>query len=103
MANQLPPKQVQLTAQQNELPGHSSKGSAVVAAEVGDRLEVGLEVAKQPDHLDVPPGLSLQLAPGADPIEVAADIKLEQISWALAVLGKRQSCVRMHEAGPVSF
>ena len=23
--------------------------------------------------------------------------------WALAVLGKRQSCVRMHEAGPVSF
>jgi hypothetical protein len=25
------------------------------------------------------------------------------LSWALAVLGKRQSCVRMHEAGPVSF
>jgi hypothetical protein len=22
------------------------------------------------------------------------------ISWALAVLGKRQSCVRIHEAGP---
>ena len=23
-----------------------------------------------------------------------------ELSWALAVLGKRQSCVRMHEAGP---
>ena len=22
------------------------------------------------------------------------------VTWALAVLGKRQSCVRMHEAGP---
>ena len=22
------------------------------------------------------------------------------LSWALAVLGKRQRCVRMHEAGP---
>jgi hypothetical protein len=38
------------------LPEYSSKGSAVVAAEVSDRLEVGLEVAKQPDYLDVPPG-----------------------------------------------
>ena len=27
----------------------------------------------------------------------------DHLSWALAVLGKRQSCVRMHEAGPVSF
>src|SRR4051812_16026084 len=44
--DQLPPKQVQLTAQQNELPEHSSKGSAVVTAEVGNGLEVGLEVAK---------------------------------------------------------
>jgi hypothetical protein len=30
-------------------------------------------------------------------------LKLDFLSWALAVLGKRQSCVRMHEAGPVSF
>ena len=28
---------------------------------------------------------------------------LAHLTWALAVLGKRQSCVRMHEAGPVSF
>ena len=26
--------------------------------------------------------------------------KLRVLTWALAVLGKRPSCVRMHEAGP---
>ena len=34
-------------------------------------------------------------------VEEAA-IAVAVLSWALAVLGKRQSCVRMHEAGPVS-
>src|SRR3954452_10160441 len=82
--DQLPPKQVQLTAQQNELPEYSSKGSAVVTAEVGNGLEVGLEVAKKPDYLDVPRGFRLQPAAGADPIEVAVDVELKQIGRRIA-------------------
>jgi hypothetical protein len=66
------------------LPEYSSKGSAVVAAEVSDRLEVGLEVAKKPDYLDVPPGFRLQPAAGADPIEVAVDVELKQIGGRIA-------------------
>ncbi len=46
---------------------------AIVAAEVGNGLEVGPQVAKKPDHLDVPPGLSLKTTAGADPIEIAVD------------------------------
>jgi hypothetical protein len=46
-------EQIQLTAQQNELPEDRAEGIVIDAAEVGDGLEVGFQVAQQPDHLDV--------------------------------------------------
>ncbi len=52
-----PVKQVEVAAQQHELTEHLAEGMAVVAAEVSDSLEVGLQVPQQPDHLDVAMGL----------------------------------------------
>ncbi len=56
----------------------------VVAAEVGNRLEVGLEVAQQPDHLDVAVGLGFEAAAGSDPIEITIYIKLQQMGGCVA-------------------
>ncbi len=55
-------KQIQLTAEQHELAEDRAEGVAVVAAEVGDGLEVGLQVPQQPDHLDVAVGLGFEPA-----------------------------------------
>ena len=55
-------EQVQLTAQQHELAEHRAEGVAVVAPEIGDGLEVRLQVPQQPDHLDVAMGLGFQPA-----------------------------------------
>src|SRR3954471_11699381 len=57
--DQLAPKQVEFAAQQHERAEDLPEGMTVVAAEVGNGFEVRLEVAKQPDHLNVPPRLCL--------------------------------------------
>ena len=54
---QLSAKQVQLAAQQYKFAEHLAEGMAVVAPKVSDRLEVRLQVAQQPDHLDIAMGL----------------------------------------------
>src|SRR3954464_1144368 len=57
---QFPAKQIELPAQQHELTEYRPEGRMVVAAEVGDRLEIRLQMPQQPDHLDVAMGLSLK-------------------------------------------
>ena len=81
---QLAAEQVQLPAQQHELTEHRTEGLAVVAAEIGDGLEVGLQMPQQPDHLDVAVGLGFKPPAGSDPIEVAVDVELEQIGGRVA-------------------
>ena len=58
--DQLAPEQVEFAAQQHERAEDLPEGVAIVTAEVGNGLEVGLEVAKKPDHLEVPPRLCLE-------------------------------------------
>ena len=58
--HELAPEQVELAAQHHELAEHRLEGGTVVAAEIGNRLEVRLEVPQQPDHLDVAVGLGFQ-------------------------------------------
>ena len=53
-------------------------GTAIVLAEVGNRLVIGSEPARQPHHLNVAPGLTLQPAARLDPIEIAVDVELQQ-------------------------
>ena len=60
-----------LAAQHDELPAGGADRRAVVAAEVGDGLEVGGEPAGQPDQLDVALRFALEAAAGRDAVEVA--------------------------------
>jgi hypothetical protein len=81
---QLAAEQVQLTAQQHELAEHGAEGLAVVTPEVSDRLEVGLQVPQQPDHLNVAVGLGFEPPAGPDPVEVTVDVELQQVSRRIA-------------------
>ena len=67
----IPAKQVHLTAEQYKLAEHCAKHVAVIAAEVGNGLEVRLQVPQQPDHLEIAVGLAFQSSAGPDPIQVA--------------------------------
>ena len=71
-------------AQQHELAEHRAEGVAVVAAEIGDGLEVGLQMPQQPDHLDVAVGLGFQPAARAHPVQIAVDVELQQIGGRIA-------------------
>ena len=76
---QLPAKQVQLTTEQHKLTKDWAERVAVVAPEVRDGLEVRLQVPQQPDHLDIAVGFGLQPAARPHPVEIAIDVKLQQI------------------------
>ena len=52
--------------------------------EVGNGLEVRLQVSQQPDHLDISMSFDLQPAARANPVEVAVDVKLQQILRGIA-------------------
>jgi hypothetical protein len=53
-------EQAELAAQQHELPARVADRHPVVAAEVGDRLEVRRQAPGQPDQLEVALALALQ-------------------------------------------
>jgi hypothetical protein len=60
------------------------EGGTVVAPEVGDGLEVGLQDSKKPDHLDVAVGLGFQPPARAHPVQVAVDVELQQVAGIVA-------------------
>ena len=78
------PLEVEPPVQQHELAEHRFEGAAVVASEVRDRLEVGLQAAHQPDDLDIALGFPLQPSARSDPVEVAIDVELQQIARRIA-------------------
>src|SRR5262249_37450234 len=88
---QLPAKQVQLATEQHKLTEHVAEGVAVVAPKVSNGLEVRLQVSQQPDHLDVAVSFGLQPAARSHSVQVAVDVKLQQIRrricWAARHLG----------------
>ena len=49
-----------------------------VLAEVGNRLVIRNEPARQPHHLDIAPSLTLKPPARLNPIEVAVDVQLQQ-------------------------
>src|ERR1700746_725441 len=76
--------QVQLPAKQNELAKDRAKGLVVVAAEIGNGLEVWLQMPQQPDHLDVAVGFCFEPAARPNPVEVAVDVEFEEILGGIA-------------------
>ena len=59
--------------------GRSDKRLAVVAAEISNGSVVRLQMPQQPDHLDVAMGLSFEATAGSHTVQVAVDVKLQQI------------------------
>jgi hypothetical protein len=71
-------EQPDLAAQLHELTAGLADAGAVVAAEVGDRLEVRGEPAGEPDQLEVALRLALEASARGQPVEVAVNVDLEQ-------------------------
>ena len=57
-------------AQRNEACAHLADGSAIVLAEVGNRLVIGDKPARQPHHLNVARSLTLEFRARQDIVEV---------------------------------
>jgi hypothetical protein len=64
------------------LTEYRAEGGAVIAPEIGNGFEVGLQVPQQPDRLDIAVGLRLQASAGPNPVEIT--VELEQISRRIA-------------------
>ena len=77
---QLAPKKFEPPAQQHELAKHRFERAAIVAPEVGDRLEIWLQGPQQPDDLDV--AITLRLQPTARPntVQIAVDVEFQKIA-----------------------
>ena len=103
-AKQFAPEQVEPLAQQRELAKHRLERGAIVGAEIGDGLEVRLQRPQQPDDLDVAMAFGLQPAARPHPVEIAVDVKLEQIARRVAGparrlrLDPREACLDEIEA-----
>jgi len=71
-------EELQLPAQDDELPAHGSDRRTIVLSEVRNRLEVRHQLAGQPNQLNIALGLALQAPARLDPIAIAVDVDLEQ-------------------------
>ena len=78
--------QVERARQQHERPIRSLERSAVFLTEVRYRAIAGYKPAQQPDQLQISLSLALQTSRGADLIEVAVQIQLQQIRWIIGRL-----------------
>ncbi len=65
-------------AQRNKARAHLADGSAIILAEVGNRLVIGHQPTHKPHHLDVVPSLTLKPPARLNPVEIAVDIELQQ-------------------------
>ena len=71
-------EQMQVAAECDEAGADLAYGWAVVATEIGDRLEVRCKAARQPHQLEIAPALAFEPARGLDLIELAVHVDLEQ-------------------------
>lgn len=76
--DELAAEEALVAPEQDESPADLADRFAVAFAEVGDGLEVGGELAQEPNQLEVAAGFPFKQATGADAVEVAVDVELEQ-------------------------
>ena len=67
----------EVAAEQDKAPARRLDADAVIVAEVGDGLEVGCELSRQPHQFDVASRLAFQAAARLHLVEIAVDIELE--------------------------
>ena len=58
--DQFPAKQLQLVAEQMELPMHGLEAGTMFATKIGDGFEIRRQLAKEPDEFQVALALPLQ-------------------------------------------
>lgn len=78
--DQFATEQFQFPTHQRELATDRAQRGEVVLAEIGDGLEVGPQLAQQPQQFDVALGLAFEPPTGAQPVEVAVQIQAQQIA-----------------------
>ena len=76
--------EAQVATKQDEPSADRLNGRTLVAAEVGDGLDVGCQLARQPHDLDVAACLALQPAARLDQVEIAVDVELEHCCRVIA-------------------
>ena len=77
-------QEIKTAAKSNELLAYLTDGRTVVAAKVGDGLEVGRQAARELYQLQVPPALALKAARRLHQVEITIDINLEHRCWMVA-------------------
>jgi hypothetical protein len=71
-------EQIHLAAELDEARANLADGMTAVLPEIGDRLVVGDEVAKQPHHLDVATSLAFEPPARLHTVQITIDIELQQ-------------------------
>ncbi len=82
-------EQIEIPAQDHELPKNLLERGAIVAPEIGDGLEVRLQTPQQPDDLYVAMTFGLKTAARPHPVEIAVNIELQQIAGSVAGTPRR--------------
>ncbi|MNE39009.1 hypothetical protein D3C80_1329330 [compost metagenome] len=77
--HQFPAEQIELAAQDDELPEHLPESDMVDPAEVGDGFVIRLQVPQQPDHFDVAVRLGFQPTARSHSIQISIQVKLQKI------------------------
>ena len=90
-------QQAHQAAEHNKLGTDLADGAAVVLAEVGDRLVIGNQAAREPHHLNVAPSLTLKPAARLNPVQIPVDVQLQQ---GRRMVGGSASNLRLHPAKP---
>ena len=77
--HQFAAEEFQLAAEQVKLPEDRLESLGIVPAEIGDGLEVGLQLAQQPEHFEIAPAFEFEPAAGAHLVEITPKIELQEI------------------------
>lgn len=77
--DQLATNQALTPAESHEDPARRREGRAILPAKVGDSLEVRRQPLQQPEHFKVAMAFPLQLARGANLVQIAIQVQLQQV------------------------
>ena len=91
MATLPAPSRSSLRHSATQLAADFANGPAVVLTEVGNGLEVGCQLAGQPNDLDVPLAFALQPSARSNAIEIAIDVELQHRGGDGIRAGRRSS------------